>query len=64
MSVELMNKNPGNTINHSQNAVSKRVAKKKRRLKNSVEEEKDKNQNKLPLFYTIPIFKPNNYEFY
>lgn len=50
-------------INHSQNAVSKRVAENKR-LKNFVEEEKEKNKNKLPLFYTIPIFKPNNYEFY
>ena len=63
MSVELSNKKPGNLINHSQNAVSKRVAEKKR-PKTFVEEEKDKNKNKLPLFYTIPIFKPNNYEFY
>lgn len=57
-----MNKNPGNTINHFQKAVSRRVAEKERSLKKAVEEEKDK--NKLPLFYTIPIFKPNNYEFY
>lgn len=63
MSVELSNKKPGNMINHSQNAVSKRVAENKR-LRNFVEEEKEKNKNKLPLFYTIPIFKPNNYEFY
>jgi hypothetical protein len=64
MSFELSNKNPGNMNNRHPNADNKHIAEKKRRLKNFVEKEKDTNKNKLPLFYTIPIFKPNNYEFY
>ena len=68
MSVELSNRNPGNAHNSHPNAVNKRVAEKKRRPKNFAEEKKqeteERQKNKLPLFYTIPIFKPNKYEFY
>ena len=62
MSVELSNKSPANTNNHYPNAFNKRVSEKKRHLKNLAVEEKQK--DKLPLFYTNPIFKSNKYEFY
>lgn len=62
MRVELSNKNPGNTNKGRPNAADKPVSEKKDSLKNIDEKEKEK--KKIPLFYTIPIFKPNKYEFY
>jgi hypothetical protein len=44
------------------NAADKSIAEKKDSLKNNDEKEKEK--KKTPLFYTIPIFRPNKYEFY
>ena len=62
MRVELTNKNPGNTNKDQPNAAYKSVADIKDNLKNIVEKEDEK--KKVPLFYTIPIFRPNKYEFY
>lgn len=62
MQVELSNKNQSNTNNVHPNAADKPIAEKKDSLKNNDEKEKEK--KKTPLFYTIPIFRPNKYEFY
>lgn len=62
MGVELSNKNPGNINKGYLKAAGKPVAEKTDSLKTIDEKEKEK--RKIPLFYTIPIFRPNRYEFY
>ena len=62
MRVKLFNKNPGKTNKDNSTAIDKPVVEKKDSLKNIDEKEKEK--KKIPLFYTIPIFKPTKYEFY
>ena len=61
MRVELLNKDPRNTNKDHPTAIDKPVAEKKDSLRNIDEKEKEKTP---PLFYTIPIFKTNKYEFY
>ena len=62
MRAELSNKNPGNINKEHSTAVAKLVPEKKNCLKDIDKKEKEMKNN--PLFYTIPIFKANKYEFY
>lgn len=62
MGVELSNKNPGNMNKGYSKAADKPVAEKTDSL--TTIDEKENEKKKIPLFYTIPIFRPNKYEFY
>ena len=61
MRVELSNRNPVNT-NKKHSMADKLVPEKKDSLKDI--DKKVKEKKKIPLFYTIPIYKANKYEFY
>ena len=59
---ELSNRSPALTDRKHSMAIEKLVSEKKASLKDI--DEKIKEKKKMPLFYTTPIFKANNYEFY
>jgi hypothetical protein len=62
MRVELSDKNPANTNKKHSMATDQLVSVKKDGLTDI--DEKAKEKKKIPLFYRIPIYKANKYEFY